>query len=302
MHFDARQYLSDLSIQTWTSGKNVRQNPPGWINIQCPLACGDNTNHGQFAPPGWSGAPYLCWKCGNHSLEPVIQAIEGIGYLDACKRVRQYTIDVRLPIQVAKPREPGLLQLPLGTHKMGNNHKEYLRRRRFDPDELERKYNLLGTGPAGHLPHRIVIPIFHRRRMVSWQARDITDRAELRYISAGPDKEEIRHKNILYNLDNCQGRSIMVVEGITDVWRFGDGCCATFGTKVRLAQVRLLAEYSRVFFVYDGEAQAQALARKLCRALSGMGVQAENVLLDGGDPGDMEQDEAQKLKNELLGG
>jgi len=94
----------------------------------------------------------------------------------------------------------------------------------------------------------------------------------------------------------------MVVEGITDVWRLGDGCCATFGTKVRLAQVRLLAEYSQVFFVYDGEAQAQALARKLCRALSGMGVQAENILLDGGDPGDMEQDEAQKLKQELLGG
>ncbi len=300
MHFDARQYLSDLSIQTWTSGKNVRQNPPGWVNVACRL-CNDSSNHGQFAPPGWSGAPYLCWKCGNHSLENVIQAIEGIGYLDACKRVRQYTTDVRLPIQVAKPREPGLLQLPLGTHKLGNNHREYLRRRRFDSDELERKYNLLGTGPAGHLPHRIVIPVFHQGRMVSWQARDITDQAELRYISAGPDKEEIRHKDILYNLDNCRGRNIIVVEGITDVWRLGDGCCATFGTKVRLAQVRLLAEYSRVFFVYDGEAQAQALARRLCRALSGMGVQAENILLDDGDPGDMDAKEAQKLKQELLG-
>lgn len=301
MHFDAIQYCLDQSIQHWTSGKNVRNSPPGWVNVQCRL-CNDPSNHGQFSPPGWPGAPYQCWKCGGHSLESVIQAIEGIGYLAACKRVRQYTTDLRIPIRAIRPRLPGKLQLPLGTHRMQPQHREYLRKRRFDPEELERRYNLLGTGPAGHLPHRIVVPVFHRGRMASWTARDITGKAELRYISASHDKEEIAHKNILYNLDNCRGRAVIAVEGITDVWRLGDGCCATFGTKVRPAQVRLLAEYARVFLLFDGEAQAQAQARKLCRMLSGVGVEAENILLDGGDPGDMDAGEAQKLKQELLGG
>jgi len=301
LHFDALSYCRNLAIQHWTSGKNVRTSPPGWVNVQCRF-CGDNSNHGQFSPPGWPGAPFICWKCGPHSLEKTIMAIEGVSWLAACKRAKQYTIDhpiIKLPV---KPSTPGHLQLPLGTHKMEARHREYLRRRGFDPEELERKYNLLGTGPAGHLPHRIVVPIFHRRRMVSWQARDITGLAELRYISAGKDKEKIFHKDILYNLDNCRGRAVITVEGITDAWRLGDGCCATFGTKVRPAQVKLLAGFDRVFFVYDGETTAQEQARRLCRMLSGMGVQAENILLGGGDPGEMSPGDALALKRELLGG
>ncbi len=229
-------------------------------------------------------------------------AIEGIDWLSACRRVKQYQTDIPIIRMPVKATTPGRLQLPLGTHKMEARHREYLRRRGFDPEELEQKYNLLGTGPAGHLPHRIVVPVFHRGRMVSWQARDITGTAELRYISAGKDKEEVHHKDILYNLDNCRGRAVLAVEGITDVWRLGDDCCATFGTKVRFAQVRLLAEFDRVFFVYDGETVAQAQARRLCRMLSGMGVQAENILLGGGDPGEMSPDDALALKRELLGG
>lgn len=228
-------------------------------------------------------------------------ALEQCDYLTACNRIRQFQLDhIPVPIQISRP--VGKLQLPLGTGAMTIRHKDYLRGRGFDPDLLEAKYGLLGTGPTGHCPHRIIVPVFHRGRMVSWQARDVTSRVELRYISASQANEEVPHKTILYNLDNCRGDSVLVVEGITDAWRLGDGACATFGTKFTQAQVVLLAGFRRVFLVYDGEAQAQTQARRLCRALGLVGVrEVRNVILDGGDPGSMEQGEAKRLKQELLG-
>jgi len=292
--FDAIKYLRDIGRQFWTSGKNVS---PGWTNIRCPFGCGDNSNHGGFSPDD----NYACWKCGGHSIENVIIALERIPYHVACQRRKQYETNFRPVLPILKTRNvSGQLKLPMGTKKMEVRHKEYLHRRRFDPETLEAKYNLLGTGPAGHLPHRIVIPIFYQGRMVSWQARDITGKAELKYKSASPDVEEVRHKNILYNLDNCQGQTILVVEGVTDVWRLGDNTAGTFGVKFTQAQLLILSKYKRVFFVYDGEPEAQAQAERACKILSGVGVIAENVILDKGDPGSMNQKEADRLKSELL--
>lgn len=231
-----------------------------------------------------------------------MQALERVDYLTACRRVKQYQVANPVIIPRARTKPTGKLKLPTGTAAIGPAHRKYLEGRGFDPELLERKYGLLGTGPAGSLPHRIVAPIFFRGCMVSWQARDITGRAELRYISASPADEEMPHKETLYNIDNCRGRAVIVVEGITDVWLLGDDCLATFGTKFTKAQVLLLAMYRQVFVVYDGEPEAQRQARRLCRILSGLGVVAANILLDGGDPGDMGQDEAQRLKSELIGG
>jgi hypothetical protein len=295
--FDAIRYLRDIGRQFWTSGKNVSD---GWTNICCPF-CSDNSNHGGFSPADYDGPSYSCWRCRSHSLEDVIMALERVPYHEACQRVRQYTTDFRPILPILKTRRiSGQLKLPMGTRKMEPRHKEYLRKRRFDPDVLETKYNLLGTGPAGHLPHRIVIPIFYQGRMVSWQARDMTGKAELKYKSASPDAEEVSHKTILYNLDNCRGQSILVVEGVTDVWRFGDDTAGTFGVKFTQSQLLILSKYEQVFFVYDGEPEAQAQAEKACRILSGVGVVAENVILNKGDPGSMTDQDAQKLKTELL--
>lgn len=299
MHFDAFAYLRDRGIRVWTEGKNVRGN--GWINICCPL-CQDHSNHGQFAPPGWDGPPYTCWICKGHSLQAVIMALERIDYLEACRRVRQYqTVGTSVMVRRPRPRPSGRLSLPKGAGPMGRTHREYLRGRGFDPEDLEARYGLLGTGPVGDLPHRLVIPIIFRTQMVSWQSRDITGRAELRYISASPALEVVKHKEVVYNIDNCRGQAIIVVEGLTDVWRLGDNTGATFGTGFTRAQINLLACYRRVFTVYDSETQAQNDAQGLCRILSGMGVETVNILLDSGDPGDMSQDDADRLKRDLLG-
>jgi len=142
-------------------------------------------------------------------------------------------------------------------------------------------------------------PIFVGGRMVSYQGRDITGKADLRYKACRKDLELRDHKTVLYNADNA-GDSIVVVEGVFDVWRLGDGAVATMGTSVTRRQIVEMAEYGRVFVLSDPEPEAQAKAMWLCGQLRILGVDAANNVLDSGDPADMAQADADKLMGELL--
>jgi len=157
-------------------------------------------------------------------------ALEGLSFHKACQRVKQFQTDLRPSVPIKFRTPSGVLKLPLGTKGLTKGHKDYLINRRFDPDYLEAKYGLLGTGPVGDCSHRIVVPVFYQGQMVSWQARDITGKSELRYKSCAPAHEVMNHKRLIYNIDHCPRQSILVVEGFTDCWRFGDHCGATFGT------------------------------------------------------------------------
>ena len=53
------------------------------------------------------------------------------------------------------------------------------------------------------------------------------------------EKSVVNYKDILYNMDRVQGEKVVVVEGITDVWRMGDGFVASFGTTLTSAQINL---------------------------------------------------------------
>ena len=53
---------------------------------------------------------------------------------------------------------------------------EYLEKRNFDVDELQKKYNLVGGGLVGKYKYRIIIPIYENGILVSWQARTILDK------------------------------------------------------------------------------------------------------------------------------
>jgi DNA primase len=123
----------------------------------------------------------------------------------------------------------------------------------------------------------------------------------LRYKTLGIEDSVMDPKSVLYNLDNCQGDTLVLVEGATDVWKWGDGCAATLGTSTTPAQHLLIANrFRRVLIMFDPEEEAQGRANSLYSKLNTLGVQADciNTELDH-DMGAMTEEEVAKLKEEV---
>ena len=200
---------------------------------------------------------------------------------------------------------------PSDVGPMRQNHRRYLERRGFDPDLVEREWGVLGTGPVSSLDdgagkpvdyrHRLLVPVVWGGREVSFQARDVTGKSDLRYVSCPVTRELVHHKHVLYGRQERWGEVGIVVEGVTDAWRLGPLACATFGVTYTAEQVVELARhFRRVAIVFDSEPQAQAQARRLAATLRlRLGTEPVVVDLGGGDPGSMAQDDADHLVREL---
>jgi len=181
-------------------------------------------------------------------------------------------------------------------------HKKYLRRRKFSPDFLEKTYGLRGTGVTGDWKFRIIIPFYFRGQLVSYQGRDITGRQELRYKTLAVEKSIVDPKHLLYNIDNCREETICVVEGAFDAMRLGPSFAATFGTSMTEFQIKLLAAYRKVIFLFDPEPEAQAKADQAATKLSSFGCKVEKIDLEiDRDPAELTDEEALELRRELLG-
>lgn len=294
--FDPIQYLQDFGIQYATEGKDCS---PGWVNISCPLCPdGDPETHGGFrlTSPG-----YHCWRCGWHSIENVIMAIETCSYTQACKRLLDYESPGIIGIEKIILPKKSTLEWPKGVGAMTKMHFDYLSSRDFNPLQLQEKYHLLGGGPYGDYKYRLIIPIIVDGQTVSFQGRDVTNTQELRYKACKKENEVVDHKNVLYNVDNA-GDTAIIVEGVFDAWRLGDGAVATFGTAVRRHQVlEIIRRFKKVFVLFDPEPPAQQKARELALELN-IHIEASNIRLrTKGDPAKLPQDKANELKHALLG-
>lgn len=297
MNFDALRFLKDYNIQYWQEGKNVS---PGWTNIQCPFH--EDSNHGGFKNgTDW----YNCWKCKHHFLDEVVQKLLGVDRRKAKEIISEYQTD-ESPIHSIwkrKKAEASSIELPgdlLNTTIEGSTGRRYVKKRGFDPDYLTEKYKLRSTSFFGDWKFRLIIPFYFKERVVSFQGRDITGKQELRYKTLAVQKSIVDPKHILYNIDNCKKDSVFVVEGAFDVFRMGDNFVATLGTSLTEYQIKLLAGYKRIVFIFDPEKEAQDRAREYASRLSALGRKVEIVDLEmDKDPGDLTEKEAQKIKKEL---
>jgi DNA primase len=177
-------------------------------------------------------------------------------------------------------------------------HKKYLKKRGFDPGYLEDRYHIRGT-VSGDYKYRIIIPIYNRAgRLISYQGRTVID-SPVKYKGARLDESVSHYKHALYNINNCEGSGILVVEGVFDVWRLGDGAVCTFGTSVPDQQVKEMAVFDRIFLLFDPEPAAQKKARKIALKLASLKKEVEMINLSSGDPADMSFSEAVRMKKEL---
>jgi len=296
---DVIKFLQDYNIPYQTEGhKHCR---PGWVNMSCCFCAG---NPGLHLGNNLDTGQWYCWRCGWHPEIASIAKLLNISSSEARNIARQYKGK-----STTKPQNKVIKfsphKLPSDCGKMAARHRKYLEKRLYDPDEIEKVWGVLGTGPVSLLDninysHRVLAPISWQGRQVSFQARDITGKHKMKYLACPKHREEILHQSILYgNIEAC-GKSAIVVEGITDVWRFGIKAVGVFGIDYTLSQARWLSKlFDRVFIAFDFEPQAQKQARKLMADILLRGKEAILVPIEN-DPGSMPQREANAILADLF--
>jgi len=296
---DIQQLYKDFGVDYQTEGKHTRQ---GWIGINCPWCSGSQDYHLGY---NLTNNFFTCFRCGYHPIVPTIALVLRVDNSKAYKIVKEYGLLVN---PYVKPQQSDVkieFKLPSGIMPLTDQHKRYLEKRLFDPEYLERKYNLQSTGPIALLDHsdyrhRIMIPYYWNYEQVSFDSRDVTGKNTSKYMACPKNREIIPHKEILYGAQEKWNSTGICVEGCTDVWRFGDNSFAVSGIKYTPKQVRLITKtFKRVFVCFDGEeSQALEQANKLVSELKFRGVDSFRVDIEG-DPGGMDQKEANYLVKQL---
>lgn len=293
-----------LDLSTLLLEAHIQHGPPnprGWINdLPCPF-CGKNhlgwnINHGRF----------FCWACLGHPTLLTLSRLLGITQTKARELLAKAGQQPAKPLSSAvQGHSRGRFTLPPGTGEGRDPHKAYLIRRGFDPGQVLREWGFLATGPDTQpiFANRIIAPLTLRGEMVSWQGRSIHPNCppDRRYRTAPPEWESVFHKNTVYGLDQVVGDSVLVVEGMMDVWKMGPGAVHTFGVSWTRGQLAALMTFRRVVVGYDNEPDAQVCGTWLAEELASLGVDAAVVCPDSGkDWGDLPITQARVILQEIL--
>lgn len=300
---NVRSLFDELEIDYTDRGKNVTS---GWINISCPF-CGDVSNHCGI---NLKSNLFSCWICSEKgSIIKIVKEIKKISYRKAeslaAKHIEDniiYQYDEKSASGgILGDQEDKILIYPSGiVPEMPEAHRKYLISRNFQPYKLAKKYKLKFTLNTGNLRFRIIAPIFDNYIAVSWIAADvIRENSKVpRYWKCQTEQSIKSANDCLYNIDSVKNSAI-IVEGITDVWRIGDGCVATMTKSINYEQINQLIEHNvtSVFVMFDSDAfdKAKESAEKLSAFFK-----TEIIHLSDGDPADLSKEEVLDLREKIF--
>jgi hypothetical protein len=184
-------------------------------------------------------------------------------------------------------------------NKLPDDHyaSEFMARRRFDREEIWKRYGVVFCDQypvkrlKGYswLAGRIFIPTGND----GWQARAVDGSLKMKYFSCPSWKKS----KTVYNIESakkCNTPYVVLVEGVTDVWRVVNPAVAIFGKSISQQQVSMIAQnWDTVAVALDPDAaddhkrQDDTSVRRTMRSLKRM---VKNVFLvhlpEGRDPGD----------------
>lgn len=299
---DFKQFCEDYNVPYARSGQHKRA---GWINCACPFCTGHSGFHGGF---NIAEGYYNCYRCGSHSLFKVIALLTKANYSVVKNIIKKYSQGSGEVIQ-RETREniPSQITFPSDTQPLTQKAKKYLISRNFDPDKLSQIWGIQSTGHTGFYKHRILAPIHQKQKLVSYQCRDVTENHPQKYLACHQEEEIIQHQHCIYGLDQAtqKGKTCLVVEGITDVWRMGVGSVCTFGIGFTKQQAKLIAlNFDTVFILFDSEIQAQEKAEELGFLIASAFTNPVEIinlpfLIPEIDPGDLPQDIADEIMKEI---
>ena len=291
--FDVRDYLGRFGKVSKSGGNNVYVNP-------CPL-CGDR--HNKFYANVSGGAKngtynsYCCHDQGGlldlimkaeettrfEATYQIESAFEGedtrmLAVLER-EQAREWvrTMQIPEPVFQALPEYPCWVRDRFGCLAERGADQYIIDRHRL---RITQGAVTLYGKRREDLDHRLLIPVFKENgsEPLSWQARDLTGRAERKYLFPAGDQSA----NWLYDFQNHRGTTLMVVEGVFHKWawdRLGRDlgnpllehmAVASFGKKLTEAQIHLLmgaTHISRVIIGWDLDAAPQIV--KIAEILNG---------------------------------
>lgn len=296
MIFDVISFLQDYSIDHSFTGKNVQE---GWVSICCPN-CSDHSDHGGF---NIDGGYYYCWRCGGNKISYIIKLLLNCSYSESIYIYNSYCKKYSINGQLKKRDNAIKVFLP-GSKSLLKIDKKYLIKRNFDPEYIKNKYQIKGSDIVGEWSFRIIIPVFYKKKLVSFQGRDVTENEDfLKYKSLSVEKSVIDIKHIFYDMDNIDNSTICIVEGVIDKWRMGKNVIASFGKTMSDYQIRLLIKnkYKRIFFLIDcNDPESKKFARKYSAVISGFDI--ECIIFDmenEKDPGELDEKEVLYIRREM---
>jgi len=286
--------LEYLNLPYQTSGKNVSG---GWVEIQCPFPyCSDPSNHlGINLESGY----FHCWVCGEKGfIAKLVKTITNLSYSEANRIIAEFS-DGTFLIEKQETEKIHSNIIPKeATIELPQLHIDYLKSRNFDPIKIQQQYKIMACYTAGPYAYRIIIPIIIDGEIVNFTGRDATGKQKNKYKNCPNSIAILPMKECLYNIDSVKDK-VIICEGVTDVWRIGQGSIATMGVEYATAQLAILSrkDPKEIYILYDSDATKGA--EKLASAVSTFCSKVEILELETGDPGDMTEEEVLKLRKEI---
>jgi len=294
---DYANLFREYQIQTDTS--RLKAN---WINVPCPYCDGTSYHLGFHITDDFC----TCFKCGGHNLRMTLTKLLNVPASTLSQILEPYQIKSKIlnRLNEKKPLNKEKIELP--NFPLSKAETDYLLSRHFNPKQLINSFNIQGGGWVGEWKNRIIIPIYLGGKLVSWTSRTIIKDREPRYKNLENANSVIDPKKIFFNLDNCYGKSVALLEGPFDVLRFGDNGICGFGITLTKTQVFYLSErFNKIYILFDNERQAQKKAKEYGMTLQGHGLDVfiVDAFSDYGckDAGEMSPFKMKQLKKELFG-
>lgn len=301
--FDIEAYFEDKGVSFKKRGKDIGK---GWLGISCPFpGCSDDKFH---CGVNIKTQAFKCWICGEKGhIIRLVEAIEDCSWPEAMNIAKRFALDPLAFIDDnPRPLKNNRVEclLPEEIEQVWPQvHLDYLRSRNFDPDYLIPKYHLKAVYNIGDFRFRIIAPVFIEGKLVSFVSADVlrNNPNRIPYLNCAKEKSVIPINQCFYNLDSVKDGKAIIVEGITDVWRLGDGAIASFTSNYSTEQILLLKKkkLQKVFVLYDPDAIDKAL--KLAHQLSAIIPSVERIRLTSGDPADMTEQEVKEMRKDLFG-
>lgn len=198
------------------------------------------------------------WKCFNeecqhdpdHRAELRDRLLPELDLPRGGPKFRQPEIIRSSPTELEPVEFNGVL-LPVTDLPPDHKAVRYLIDRGFDVEEVGRLWDL---GYADSIPartrgsmaqDRLIVPVHQNKVMIGWQARFI---GEIDFKTSGVPKylTYFPKSLALYGMDQVGDEPVLVLmEGASDVWRYGPGGVCGFGKTLSHDQARILADLAK---------------------------------------------------------
>lgn len=278
------EFLDKYGVEHSDTNKHSRS---GWTQVNCP-ECGSTKFHLGIRNDGQRCS---CWKCGSKNPAKVLKQLTNAPWPEIKALLGDNRFAEPEPDKVFGGYKP-----PKGLGPLLPNHRKYLEKRGFVPNELTAVWGIQGLGPMGEFSHRVFLPITRNNKPVSWTCRSILPTAELRYITATDDRKSFHEKHLIFGEDKARKGVLLCVEGPFDAINLGPGAGATLGLSYTNQQLAIMATYQRRIIIFDNSESAQRVAAKLCEDLSVFPGVTQQVTMDADDPGSASKNEVNLVR------